>query len=73
MTEGYIVASGKSYLTRQLFWFPHDKPEDAYVFPEWQIKDVLELTEGWQITPTHIYKATYENGQVTVGELLSKE
>lgn len=70
MTEGFIIASGKKYLSRRYEW--QDLVSEAYVFPEWQMPDVLELSEGWQIKPTHLFAATYEDGAVTIGEKFYK-
>lgn len=66
MTTGYIVKSGKYYLTKRYSWFQHKSESEAYVFPEWQIKDVLEMSEGWTVKPTHIIPAEYFDGVVTV-------
>ena len=66
MTNGYIIASGKQYLSREYQW--RNLVSEAHVFPEWQMPDVLELSEGWPVKPTHLFAATFENGTVTIGE-----
>ena len=70
MTNGYIIASGKQYLSREYQW--RNLVSEAHVFPEWQMSDVLELSEGWQIKPTHLFAATFEDGAVTIGEKFYK-
>ena len=65
MTTGYIVSCNNKCLTRDYRWFPR-RTESAFVFPEWQIRDVLEMSEGWSVKPTHIIPAEYSDGVVTV-------
>jgi len=66
MTTGFIIGCGKKFLSRRYEW--QDLVTEAYVFPEWQMSDVLEMTERWKDKPTHLFAATFENGTVTIGE-----
>lgn len=73
--NGYIICHENKCLTKNLFWYPHESIENAYVFPWWQADDVLEMAEKWKLQPTHIFAATYdsETGITTVGERYEKK
>jgi hypothetical protein len=56
--NGYIICHENKCLTKNLFWYPHESIENAYVFPWWQADDVIEMAEKWKLQPTHIFAAT---------------
>lgn len=68
--KGYIIASGKSYLAKRLYWYEYNKPEDAFVFSPNGFMLVIETCGSWDKKPTHAFEATYDetSGSVTVGK-----
>lgn len=51
--EGRIYRSDDQYLTRLLFWYPHDCDADAFVHTE-----PIDVG-GWEVAPTHWAPATW--------------
>lgn len=60
--NGYIVRNKDGdYLTRDLFWFSHESPEEAYVH-----MTVTFDCKDWESKPSEIIPATYENDVVAI-------
>jgi len=61
--DGFILKSedGK-FLAQGMWWFPHEKPEDAHVFPP-RILEVIETIRWYGNPPRLAIPARY-----TVGE-----
>lgn len=67
--KGFVVMSGDdSYLTDDRFWFPHDKPEEGYVFTEESVKNTIEASanQNWDMKPTAVVPAEFDGGKVKV-------
>ena len=68
--EGYIVLSDEGkFLAKDLFWFPHEKPEEAMVFSN-EVFDTIRNTsdrDNWETKPKYVIPATWsQNGGVVV-------
>lgn len=65
--KGFVVLSGEdSYLAKDRFWFPHDKPEEAFVFPEGSVLNTVEASDNWDMKPTHVIPAEWTGDEVKV-------
>jgi len=66
--DGYVIEGedGK-FLTKALFWFPHDTPEEAWVHPKEIVEFLHQHARTWPTKPANVYPAT-RNGTTTVGQ-----
>lgn len=65
--KGFVILAGEdSYLAKDRFWFPHDKPEEAFVFPESSVINTVEASDKWDLKPTHVIPAEYTGDEVKV-------
>ena len=60
--KGYVLESNDgSFLTRDLFWYPHEDIKDAFVHPEENLRTILEESEQeWEIKVAKIHLAEYD-------------
>jgi len=63
---GYIVKSGNSYLTKDRFWYPHDRDKDAYVFSDAELNEIRQDAPLWQDKPEWLIPAEYKSGAVII-------
>jgi len=65
--EGYIIKSGNHYLAEKLYWFLHEKDEDAWVHQK-SILDQLtiEFTKTWNWKPKLAIPAKVVDGKTIV-------
>lgn len=63
---GHIVKSGNSYLTKDRFWYPHNRDKDAYVFSNAELEEIRQDAPLWQVKPEFLIPAEYKNGTVTI-------
>ena len=56
--KGYVLESNDgSFLTRDLFWYPHEDIKDAFVHPEENLRTILE---EWENKVAKIHLAEYD-------------
>ena len=59
--KGYVFESNDgSFLTRDLFWYPHEDIKDAFVHPEENLRTILEAWEEWENKVAKIHLAEYD-------------
>ncbi len=64
--SGYIFLNAQGeYLTHQLVWYKHAKPEDAFVHAE-KVSDMAKNAENWKSKLTHFIPASWDGKKVTV-------
>jgi hypothetical protein len=65
--EGYVIESenGK-FLSKDLFWFPHDTPEEAWVHAKSILAYLRLNAKTWETKPAKVYPAT-RDGKPRVG------
>lgn len=67
--KGYVVVStDETFLTDDLFWYSHDKPEEAFVFSRDGVDYVAEssLEKNWDIKPASVIPATWNGSKVKI-------
>src|ERR1700691_4005750 len=58
--RGYVIqAEDGTFLAKALFWYGHDKLEDAYVHPESEIEAISVASANWVKKPAKLYPALY--------------
>ena len=68
--EGYIVLSEDHlFLTQRLFWYPHDRLEEARVHSREEIEHIRTISVDWGKKPAVLVSATWtqETGTVVTG------
>lgn len=75
MIEGYVFqeAEGEFLIENGVTWYPHKKPEDAFVHPKSlleKLRATWEVSDELEIKPSKVYPATYspETSVVITGE-----
>jgi hypothetical protein len=62
-TKGFVIESENgTFLVKGLFWYPRERPQDAYVHAENEIETIRELSRGWPVKPTKMYQAIFTEG-----------
>jgi hypothetical protein len=65
IVNGFIIEADKSgyFYHRTRSWIKYDKPEVAFVWPEEEVKQIIEAAslkpEEWELKPAHLHPATY--------------
>lgn len=63
--KGFIVLSGEDrYLTKGHYWFQHDKSEEAFVFLERDVLNIIQDSSHWSRFPTHVIPAERTGAEV---------
>ena len=67
--KGYIFESEDgSFLSKDFFWFPHEKAEDAWVHPADELKGILSISKAFEVRPAFYIEADYSPGCTILGE-----
>ena len=65
--RGYVIQNEEGhFLTRDLLWYPHDRPSEAYVHPEGELGATLRKSRGWTGKPTKLYPAVHYEGKTAI-------
>lgn len=64
---GWVIqAEDETFLSKKLFWFPHERMEDTYVHPESEIDSIRAASANWEKKPTRAYRAHWSEDEGTV-------
>ncbi len=68
--KGYIIKTedGVGFLSKELFWFPHSSPEDAWVHPIAILEKLEGIISDWDHKPEWVFPAEYDGENTKVGE-----
>ena len=58
--SGYILRNAEgNYLSRKMTWYSHNKPEDAFVWPQGSLETLMLASSEWDLKPTKFIPAVY--------------